>query len=401
MEWRNTWSTLITTMQKFLQIHMKIKCHKQMSRLLQPDQRQNKTIKEGTCWYAKNHTDVRKKMDWHWAIRTDSRCIPRIAESDQSFSTQSNSTTGRPHEEDQKGDVSIDLTIWEQSFTSVLFRETLDIISLILRQKDNILTQCGIFHHIYYIGCAFNHHSSINKGLIPGGQDSSKRQTVFSSIDPRDKSHEDPEHIDFSVPRRARYVHSAWKKHQNAVYWGWCWPCDYKRINILSNTTECKYPSRNTSSLLLSKSWKDWKLEKFCMKNHVSSPRPPTKISLRHDHDCTRGNDDEFSSTVEQQPVGKLAQQFSGEVPRVKLSKPTQPKHKRICDRSGKPEDSERVFVDEGKTSHSQEIDDNLLHKEFGSSDGTGNMWNCLKTFALSMLTMEQGNLWNQAQAHT
>ena len=68
----------------------------------------------------------------------------------------------------------------------------------------------GIFHYIYHIGCAFNLHSIINNGLIPGGQDSSRRQTVFSlPIDPRDKDHEDPEHIDFSVPRRARYVHSA------------------------------------------------------------------------------------------------------------------------------------------------------------------------------------------------
>ena len=37
--------------------------------------------------------------------------------------------------------------------------------------------------------------------------------------DPRDESHKDPEHIDFSVPRRARYLHSAWKRHQDAVYW--------------------------------------------------------------------------------------------------------------------------------------------------------------------------------------
>ena len=48
----------------------------------------------------------------------------------------------------------------------------------------------------------------------------SRRQTVFFlPIDPRDKDHKDPEYIDFSVPRRARYVHSAWKKHQDAVFW--------------------------------------------------------------------------------------------------------------------------------------------------------------------------------------
>ena len=86
--------------------------------------------------------------------------------------------------------------------------------------QDNVLIQCGIFHHIYHIGCAFNLHSIINNGLIPGGQDSSKRQTVFFlPIDPRDKGHQDPAHIDFSVPRRAQYLHSAWKKHQDAVFW--------------------------------------------------------------------------------------------------------------------------------------------------------------------------------------
>ena len=76
--------------------------------------------------------------------------------------------------------------------------------------QDNVVIGSGIFHYIYHIGCAFNLHSTINNGLIPGGQDSSRRQTVFFlPINPRDKDHEDPEHIDFSVPRRARYVHSA------------------------------------------------------------------------------------------------------------------------------------------------------------------------------------------------
>ena len=33
------------------------------------------------------------------------------------------------------------------------------------------------------------------------------------------------------------------------------------------------------------------------------SPRPPPKISLKHDHNWTKGND-QSGSTVEQQPVG-------------------------------------------------------------------------------------------------
>ena len=86
--------------------------------------------------------------------------------------------------------------------------------------QDNVVIQRGFFHHIYHIGCAFNLHSIINNGLIPGGQNSSKRQTVFFlPIDPRDKEHKDPEKIDLNVPRRAQYLHNAWKKHQDAVYW--------------------------------------------------------------------------------------------------------------------------------------------------------------------------------------
>ena len=82
-------------------------------------------------------------------------------------------------------------------------------------------------------------------------------------------------------------------------------------------------------------------------KSYVSL-RPPPKISLRNDLNWTKGND-ELGSTVEQQPVGKLVQQSFGEARRVKLSKPTQSKPNPICDRSVKPENTERVFVDKRK----------------------------------------------------
>ena len=86
--------------------------------------------------------------------------------------------------------------------------------------QDNVVIQSEFFHHIYHFGCAFNLHSIVNNGLIPGGQNSSKRQTVFFlPIDPRDKEHKDPEKIDLNVPRRAQHLHNAWKKHQDAVFW--------------------------------------------------------------------------------------------------------------------------------------------------------------------------------------
>ena len=37
--------------------------------------------------------------------------------------------------------------------------------------QDNVIIQRGFFQHIYHIGCAFNLHSIINNGLIPGGSE--------------------------------------------------------------------------------------------------------------------------------------------------------------------------------------------------------------------------------------
>ena len=49
-----------------------------------------------------------------------------------------------------------------------------------LSSHDNVAIQSEFFHHIYHFGCSFNLHSLNNNGLRPGGQNSSKRQTIFS-----------------------------------------------------------------------------------------------------------------------------------------------------------------------------------------------------------------------------
>ena len=225
--------------------------------------------------------------------------------------------------------------------------------------QDNVVIGSGIFRYIYHIGCAFNLHSIINNGF-------------FLPIDPRDKNHKDHEYIDFSVPRRAKYVHSAWKKHQDAVFW--------VDINLSIKGGLTFYQTRSNAIILqgtlpahcISKVER-LKTGEMLYERPYLSPRPPPKFSLRHDHDWTRGND-ESGSTVEHQPVGKLVQQSFGEAPRVKLSKPTQSKPNPICDRSAKPDDAEHVFVDKGKTSRSHEIGEKRLHKKFGSSDRSGNL---------------------------
>ena len=191
--------------------------------------------------------------------------------------------------------------------------------------QDNVLIQRGIFHHIYHIGRAFNLHSIINNGLIPGGQDSSRRQTVFFlPIDPRDKDHEDPENIDFSVPRRAKYVHSAWKKHQDAVFWVDIDLAIKEGLTFYRTRSNANILQRTLPAYCITKVVR-LKIGEVLFEKSYMSPRPLPKISLRHDHDWTRGND-ELGSTIEQQPVSKLVQQSFGEVQHVKFAKPTQPK---------------------------------------------------------------------------
>ena len=68
--------------------------------------------------------------------------------------------------------------------------------------KDNVLIPNDFFEYIYDIGCAINLHSITNSGLIPGGQNLSKRQTVFfTSVDPMNEEHKDPNKIDLETPR--------------------------------------------------------------------------------------------------------------------------------------------------------------------------------------------------------
>ena len=102
-------------------------------------------------------------------------------------------------------------------------------------------------------------------------------------------------------------MHIAWKKHQDAVFWvdidlgikeGLMFYQTRSNAIILQGTLPAycfpKVERLKTGEVLHDKSY--------------LSPRPPPKISLKHDHDWTRGND-ELSSTVEQQPAGKLVQQ--------------------------------------------------------------------------------------------
>ena len=94
------------------------------------------------------------------------------------------------------------LILLERSCTSEHFNDIQDI------------DPSTFFQYIYHVGCA------INSRLIFGGQNSSKRQTVFFCLwFPWTKNYKDPDVNDLSVPRRAQHLlHKAWKRHRDAVY---------------------------------------------------------------------------------------------------------------------------------------------------------------------------------------
>ena len=209
----------------------------------------------------------------------------------------------------------------------------------------------------------FNLHSIINNGLIPGGQNSSKRQTVFFlPIDPRDKGHKDPEHIDLNVPRRTKYLHNAWKKHQDAENW--------VDINLAIEKGLTFYQTRSNAIILQET------LPAYCIPKVVRlktgevlyekvymSPRPLANISLKHEWKR------ELGSEVARQPEGEVARQPEGEVARQAFFFQTaQPIPNPIRERSGRPDN----MKDGRNTWSSQEIHVNSFCEELSSSERTG-----------------------------
>ena len=152
-----------------------------------------------------------------------------------------------------------------------------------------MLIGTGIFFCSYHFGCTFNLHSIINNGLVLGGQNLSRRHSVFFlPVDPRDESHKDPEYIDFAVLRLARYMHSAWKRDQD----------DFGSIYLGIREGLTFYQTRSNAIILQGTlpvhcilKVERLKFGEKLYERQYLSPRPPPKISLKHDHDWTNGND--------------------------------------------------------------------------------------------------------------
>ena len=171
--------------------------------------------------------------------------------------------------------------------------------------QDNVIIQSNFFQYIYHVGCAFNLHSIISSGLIPGGQSSSKRQTIFFlPVDPMDKSHKDPDVIDLSVPRHAQYLHIAWKKHQDAENW----------VDIhLAIAKGLKFNQTRSNAIILQETLPAHRIPKVVRmetgevlyEKEYMSPRPPPKISFKHEWKRELG-----SEHAQRSEVGQLSRSF-------------------------------------------------------------------------------------------
>ena len=227
-------------------------------------------------------------MDWHWAIRTKSCLVRSLEESDQSSSTQSDVTGGKTMEQ-------LNFT-WKFYLRKIFTNISLVWWSLesLFGCRRRIRTKISVL--FWYFG---------NNYLSPCSSRTFWKQSHWSNVTRQfgDWDWNIQLHLPHWMRIQSSFYYQQWidtwrsrfeqktdsillahwskrRKSQRCwTYWlpcttpsairaqcmekaprrgilGWFWSCDQRRINILSNTTDCNYSSRNTSSLLHSKSWR-------------------------------------------------------------------------------------------------------------------------------------------------
>ena len=224
----------------------------------------------------------------------------------------------------QEKDTNIVLIHYEQSCTSELFKVIQDAVSLILLYRTMSLFRT--------VSSSTFLMSDVQSIYIPSSiQDwyrevniLSNRQTVFFlPVDPMDKNHKDPDTIDLEAPRLAQYMHKAWKKHQNTVYW-----VDFNH----ALTKGLKFYQTRSNAVILHETLPAYCIPKVVRmetgevtyKKVYESPRPPPKISLNHDWMK------ELGSQVARHPEGEVVQQ-------TKSFQSSQPNPNPDHDRTEKP----------------------------------------------------------------
>ena len=184
-----------------------------------------------------------------------------------------------------------------------------------------------------------------------------------------DRNHKDPETIDLNEPRHAQSMHKAWKKHQNAVYW----------VDInLALRKGLKFYQIRSNAIILHETLpacclpKVVRMEtgKVIYEKVYTSPRPPPKISLKHDWKR------EMCSEHAQRPEGQVEQQSRSIQSNQPIPNPSRDRTGQPVVRTDRTEQpvvgtNMRTVQDGRKTSRSQEIDTCSFHEEAVETDRT------------------------------
>ena len=118
----------------------------------------------------------------------------------------------------------------------------------------------------------------------------------------KNQKDKDPETIDLNEPRHTQYMHKAWKRHQNAVYW----------VDInLALRKGLQFCQTRSNSIILHETLpancipKDVRMESggVIYEKVYMSPRLPPKNSLKHDWKREMGSENA------QRPEGQVVQQ--------------------------------------------------------------------------------------------
>ena len=119
------------------------------------------------------------------------------------------------------------------------------------------------------------------------------------------QSKKNPQHIDFSVPRRAQYLYSAWRRHQDVVFWGDIDLAIRKGLKFYQTRSNAIIPHETLPACRIPKVVRT-KTGEVLYKKVYMSPRPPPKISSKHEWKRQLG-----SEHAQRPEVGQLSSQPS------------------------------------------------------------------------------------------
>ena len=193
--------------------------------------------------------------------------------------------SGRAHwqkaEETRKNQYCTDFQ--EKFFTSELFNVIQDAITLILITGQCINSGRFLRVHSTHRMCnqfTLHHEVRIDTRRIKCEQKTDSILSACGSVDPMNKEHKDPETVDLKAPRIARCLQTAWRKHQNTVYW----------VDIrLAQKKGIKFYQTRSNAIILYNALpaycipKATKMEtgEIIYEKLYKSPRPPPKISFK------------------------------------------------------------------------------------------------------------------------